>query len=251
MKNQHGLSRPIPEAVKRAVRQRCGFGCVVCGSVITEYEHFDPPFADAVSHDARGITLLCPSCHTKKDKGLLSVQSIEAHNSNPIAKRVGFSREFLMLTDGTPVIHLVTNTFSEVENIVEIDGRSLFSIRKSDELSAPVEISAEFCDEKNTKIAEIVKNEWRSFNDNWDVKFVGNRLRVWSGPDKIELDVEFNLPGEISIHRFAMNWNGYGVRGDQNSAVVSFGGRTQGIFYMKNSFVAHCKSVICIGHAAR
>lgn len=29
--NKYGLTRDIPEDVKRKVRKRCGFGCVICG----------------------------------------------------------------------------------------------------------------------------------------------------------------------------------------------------------------------------
>ncbi len=28
----------IPEAMKREVRQRCGFGCLICGLTLYEYE---------------------------------------------------------------------------------------------------------------------------------------------------------------------------------------------------------------------
>lgn len=29
--NKQGISRDIPDPIKRDVRQRCGFGCVICG----------------------------------------------------------------------------------------------------------------------------------------------------------------------------------------------------------------------------
>jgi hypothetical protein len=35
--NKYGLKRTIPEKIKREVRQRCGFGCVRCGSLRTNY----------------------------------------------------------------------------------------------------------------------------------------------------------------------------------------------------------------------
>ena len=42
--NRFGLTRDIPEPVRRAVRQGTGFGCVICGAAIITYHHFDPPF---------------------------------------------------------------------------------------------------------------------------------------------------------------------------------------------------------------
>lgn len=32
-------ARSIPAQIKHSVRQRCGFGCVICGSPIYEYDH--------------------------------------------------------------------------------------------------------------------------------------------------------------------------------------------------------------------
>jgi len=39
--NQHNLSRDIPRTVKRKVKKDSGFGCVICGSAICQYEHID------------------------------------------------------------------------------------------------------------------------------------------------------------------------------------------------------------------
>ena len=50
--NEHGLPRHIPADVARAVRQECGFGCVICGVALIQYEHFDPEFAEAREHVA-------------------------------------------------------------------------------------------------------------------------------------------------------------------------------------------------------
>jgi 5-methylcytosine-specific restriction endonuclease McrA len=67
--NKHGLNRAIPSGIKREVRQRCGFGCVVCGLGIVQYEHVEPEFSDAVKHEADKIVLLCPQCHSKVTTG--------------------------------------------------------------------------------------------------------------------------------------------------------------------------------------
>lgn len=72
--NKHGLSRNIPSAVRLKVRKRCGFGCVVCGSAVYDYEHFEPEFHDAKEHSASGIALLCPTDHARKRKGELIKQ---------------------------------------------------------------------------------------------------------------------------------------------------------------------------------
>jgi len=70
--NKHCLKREIPAAVKRTVRQACGFGCMVCGEAIYEYEHIDPEFAEAKEHSPDAIGLLCPTCHARVTRRLYS-----------------------------------------------------------------------------------------------------------------------------------------------------------------------------------
>jgi len=71
------LSRDIADEVKRIVRRKCGFGCVVCGSIIYTYHHFEPEFSKASFHDPSGIILLCASCHDKVHRGFLSKETIK------------------------------------------------------------------------------------------------------------------------------------------------------------------------------
>ena len=72
MKNDHGLSRHIPEDVKREVRQRSRFGCVIpgCRRAFYEYEHIEPEFKDAKSHDPAAICLVCPNHNPRRTGGL-------------------------------------------------------------------------------------------------------------------------------------------------------------------------------------
>ncbi len=51
-------SRNIPLPIQREVRKRCGFGCVLCGLPLYEYEHMEE-WAQVKRHIADEITLLC------------------------------------------------------------------------------------------------------------------------------------------------------------------------------------------------
>ncbi len=82
-KNKHGLSRNIPESIKRAVRERCKFGCIICGNLLYAYDHFDPEFNDAHEHHPNGITLLCDYHHRQKTNKLISLETIRHKNDNP------------------------------------------------------------------------------------------------------------------------------------------------------------------------
>jgi hypothetical protein len=73
---------PIPYEIKREVRQRCGFGCVICGSPLYEYEHMEG-WAVVHRHVAEEITLLCDKHHSERTKGLLPKEDVVKANNNP------------------------------------------------------------------------------------------------------------------------------------------------------------------------
>lgn len=110
-KNQPELSRTIPPEVKLRVRQRCGFGCVICGDAFYEYEHFSPEFKNAKEHHADGITLLCPTHHSAKTRNRMSIAAIVEANQNPKARQEGFSKGALEFGRGDPIIQ-IGNIFS-------------------------------------------------------------------------------------------------------------------------------------------
>lgn len=51
MVNQHGLQRGIPDPIKREIRQRSKFDCVVCRSGLFNYEHIEPEGAWTICID--------------------------------------------------------------------------------------------------------------------------------------------------------------------------------------------------------
>jgi 5-methylcytosine-specific restriction endonuclease McrA len=76
----------IPDGIKREVRQRCGFGCVLCGFPIYEYEHIID-YSIVREHVAANLTLLCPNHHAQKTRKLISRQVVETANANPLIGR--------------------------------------------------------------------------------------------------------------------------------------------------------------------
>lgn len=75
-------SRHIPAAIKRAVRRRCRFGCVICGMPVFDYEHIID-FAQVQEHTAENITLLCPNHHRSKSSQRLPRDVIRKADANP------------------------------------------------------------------------------------------------------------------------------------------------------------------------
>jgi hypothetical protein len=86
-------SRNIPLPVQREVRQRCGFGCVICGLPLYEYEHL-LGWANVHRHLSEEITLLCDQHHKEKTNGLLPIEDVMEANRSPYNLRDGVSKPY-------------------------------------------------------------------------------------------------------------------------------------------------------------
>ncbi|MGY4227611.1 hypothetical protein ACVMIH_004972 [Bradyrhizobium sp. USDA 4503] len=208
MQNRHGLNRDIPAEVKRAVRQRDGFGCVVCGKAIYDYEHFDPEFADATKHDPEGIILLCISCHAKKTRGYLSNETIASARKAPKCKQKGFSFEEFDIGTTPPEILIGELSATDVETLIEIFGTKIFSISAPAEAHMPFTINALLTDPNGNTILRIVDNEWQSPVENWDVETKGGKIIIRRGLGDIILVIRTEPPSKLIIERLYMYHRG-------------------------------------------
>jgi hypothetical protein len=202
--NRFGLSRHIPDSVKREVRQRDGFGCVVCGRAIYEFDHVDPEFANADQHLATGITLLCPSCHSKKTRGFLSTETVMDCMRAPYSKRMGFSFEHLDIGTSHPVIIFGNMLAFNLRSIIEFDGESIFSVLPPPEEGAPFLLNALIRDAGGNVIFEIVENEWRTPSENWDVETKSGRIKILNGPADASFELRVEPPNKIVIEAIDM-----------------------------------------------
>jgi hypothetical protein len=141
-RNKDGLTRDISNDVARQVRQRDGFGCVICGSAFYTYEHFDPEFVDAEKHDPHGICLLCGTCHRRKTSRLLSTESVKKAVLHPKCKETGFSWGALDVGNEHPEIILGSFTAYKAKVLIEIYGEEIFSVLPPENPGGPYRINA-------------------------------------------------------------------------------------------------------------
>lgn len=80
----------IPADMEREVRQRCGFGCILCGCPIYQIHHMTP-WSETRKHDAQDMTLLCAKHHEEENKKLISKTRVRKANANPVNRRRGRS----------------------------------------------------------------------------------------------------------------------------------------------------------------
>jgi hypothetical protein len=215
------LTRWIPENVRREVRKRSGFGCVHCGVALLEYAHFDPVFAKATEHRAEGITVLCPTCHSKVDKGIISQSSLLKDVAEPHALQVGYSRDKLEVGN-SPTVVLCDSTIIGSPVIIEVSGRTLLGVSQPELSGAPFGLSASFYDKVGNPIAEIVANEWQPSVGNWDVKSVGTRITVRYAPGDIALAFRTESPSTIVIERIDMYYKGFHLVGQEGKSLKAY-----------------------------
>lgn len=213
-KNKHGLKRSIPPDVKLKVRKDCGFGCVICGSWICEYEHFDPEFKDAKQHDPKGIALLCDTHHEAKTKGLLTNAQVCSAKNKPYNIENGVRNNELFFTSlpklflcgneivdgGEIIVNLrFTSPFVEIckkENKKYLKNELSIPIVKigTPKKDEPIPIFLSFYDSEEhlDSIFAIENNEWHGNANNFDIESIGTKLIIRKRKGKILLNIIFN-----------------------------------------------------------
>lgn len=193
-RNKYGLARDIPEGVKRLVRQRSRFGCVICRSAIYDYEHIAPRFKDAKIHDPQSICLLCPGCHRQSTEGTLPAHEIaRAYEAIANSECVDPSRRvgFFDLFSANPTIMIGGVRFEGPGAIINIDGRDHLSFIPNCEVGGPrFVINAKFKDRDGRELFRIEANHWICGSDLWDVDIVAGRLIIRRRRGDILLDAE-------------------------------------------------------------
>lgn len=243
--NQHGLSRNIPEDVKRAVRQRCGFGCVICAAAIVEYEHLDPEFARAHQHRPDGIALLCPTCHAKKTRNFLSRRRVIEAMRDPAARKSGFAFSDLEATQQHPYVVFAGMTLRNCRTPVEVRGLPVLRIESAEVNGGPYRLSASFFDARGTPSLFIRQNEWQVLANTWDVEASGGAIVVKTAPGEIALRLRLD-PGEgVVVERLSMFCGGYKLEGDTRSLHITSPGGGRNTF--ESCMVDNCAVGLSLG----
>ena len=206
-------SRPsIPEDIKREVRKRCGFGCVICGSPIYDYEHMEE-WSIVQRHKADEITLLCPMHHREKTAKRMPPFIVKEANKNPHNFKSGVSDPYEVLyyqDDITVKLGFMKFQFINKENgaylvPLVVDRVPIILIEIIDEHYS---INMNLFDENNNLVLKIENNSLVYGIGLWDVTFQANRLTVREMKNKIFIEIVFEVPNVLSIPRGVIYCNG-------------------------------------------
>lgn len=243
-KNRFGLSRYIPEDVRREIRQRCGFGCVICGTAFYDYEHFKPDFKDAITHDPNGMTLLCSQCNQKRARGRLSAETVARANDNPKCLENGFSSELFDFWDKPITVYFAGVEFYDCKNIIVVNDYPILSISPPSAPGRPILLSGTFTNENGREVISIVENAFSLNVENWDVECEGPTITVRSASRKISLVILLSPPSAIEIERIEMLFHGVYFRGNRKKLEISTDGKGWNSFYAGS--MRHCETGILI-----
>lgn len=187
---------------------------------MVEYEHFSPEFSQARQHAPNGITLLCPNCHAKKTRNMLSERRVREANQSPAAKRIRYAFSDLEGSEGKPFVKLAGMTLKNCNIPLEVRGFPVLKIESPEEIGGPYRLSATFFNRQGQPSLFIRENEWQVFADSWDVEVVGPSVTVRTRPGEVSLRLVF-VPGEgLRVERLDMYCGGFHLVGSDDKLAV-------------------------------
>ncbi|MFE9252049.1 HNH endonuclease [Streptomyces sp. NPDC007088] len=213
----------IPEDVKREVRERCGFGCVLCGAPIYQYDHMHE-WSKGGAHEPDNLTLLCASHHEEKTKNLLPIERVRRANGNPFNRpKVESPAHVLHYYGDSFEVFMGSTQFTQrlglagVCTLVEVNSEPLLSFRID---QGGLLVSLKLCGRDGSPLVTIVDNELTYATASWDVQFKGRALTVREGKGKIRARLAFDPPRRLNLQRALFAHDGLQVEVDPNGIHV-------------------------------
>ena len=182
---------PIPEPIKRQVRQECGFGCILCGMPIFQYDHIIR-YSEKPAHDTSNLALLCPNHHNEKTAGRLSRERIDEARRAPFNATRGTTTTYRLepsreletwIGSNNAYVAAVANDYP----VLWINGRAFLTIHRDGDFFS---FSASVTDEAGRIVLNIQRGELTVATDVWDYRYEGRTLSIRSGQGEIILEAE-------------------------------------------------------------
>lgn len=218
-------SRNIPLAIQREVRQRCGFGCVICGFPLYEYDHIKG-WANVHEHIAAEITLLCDKHHREVTSGLLPRGKVIEANQSPYNLKAGQSRPLALHFEGNSCeMHIGGNYFvtkamgQPTESIpLMVDGIPLIGFVLED---GHLLLNLILFDQFNNVVLRIVNNQLFYSISPWDIQLVGKTLTIREKARQFLIKITFEPPNKVTIDKGRFLCNGVEILVNSDHILVT------------------------------
>ena len=203
--NALGLKRYIPAPIRQEIRTRSKFGCVICRSAIAQYEHIEPEWADATSHDPAKMCLLCGRCHDKVTRGHIAKSTVKQcyEDIQNSTKAKSPFEEFDLNSHEITVI-LGASTFHGAKTLIELDGEAVLAIEPPENGSSFPTLSGVFTDHNGNLLLRIERNIWTGGTNIWDVEVEGAQITLRLQKGRIALRLRVLPPNTIIIETLDM-----------------------------------------------
>jgi hypothetical protein len=166
VRNMSATRPAIPSDIQLKVRQKCKFGCVICGCPIYQYNHLEE-WSVVREHKEENIFLLCPTHHSLKTIGAISKEYILERFYK--LDREQTKPQDLYITDFT--VMLGNNEIHALSgSIFDILGKDHFDIKLFQGRSF---INCEIYNSDSKPAFQIENSFYTCFTNIWDIKKIG------------------------------------------------------------------------------
>lgn len=239
-------SRRIRDPVKRLVRQACGFGCVICGKPLYEYDHMTP-YSEVLEHDPNNLVLLCDGHHREKTNNLLPTDTVREARANPINLRRGESHPYDLHYSGERCkadigsnIHVwprIRDGMLTVPLIVDDTPLVMFRVEDGHLL-----LTVQLFDQDNNLLVQIADNELVFSTAPWDVELEARTLTVRAGLGDILVRMTFAPPSGVMLDRAKIFRNGIGIEVKPESVTLP-----NSDIHMSGNYAQDCILGVAVG----
>ncbi|MDI1303675.1 MAG: HNH endonuclease signature motif containing protein [bacterium] len=229
-------SRNIPLPIQRETRKQCGFGCVICGSPLYEYDHIIE-WSIVKEHKIENLALLCDKHHKEKTVGLLTRDQVRKYRNTPYNLNVEYSKKYDLHFEGQDFTLQFGDMTFRLENVNStndflipflINNKQLIGFEIIDD---QLYFNLVLFDKSGKLLLKIERNRLIYKIEQWDIHFVGRNLKIREGLKRIILDIDFLIPNSVKINKAYFFY-------DKREIIIE-----NGTLVTKNFFL-RCKNVV-------
>ncbi|MDZ7803163.1 HNH endonuclease signature motif containing protein [Thiohalophilus sp.] len=217
--NKFGLKRYIPSEIRAKIRKDSGFGCVICGCVLIDYEHIDPEFTNAKEHNPDNMTLLCINCHGRVSRKIISKEEVWKAKKDPKGLQDGFVHDLLFVDTEEMNIRIGSLETKNTNIILTLYGKPIIWFEPPYIEGEPSKLCSIFHNDTGKVISYVNRNQFIAYTDSQDIKSESTELAITS--ESIKCLVMNREGGEILyISRMNGRYLDAAVSIDNNEAVT-------------------------------
>ena len=169
-------------------------------------------------------------CNQKRNRKVLSVETVTEANKNPKCLQQGFANEAFDFGSKPIEVIFAGVTFINCNHLITVSGIPILSINNPDQDHEPFKLSGRFCDDAGEATLKIEDNIWSVGADYWDVECEGPKITIRKGLGDIVLVIKSEPPEKLIIERLNMEFEGVFFRGSKDILETSFDNRNWSTF---------------------